>query len=89
VTLTGQVPSGLWGTLHDVTLSGTAVPQAAGLTVLPWGTILALIVEYGAKVVPVVMADLAAGKPFKQILADVIAQFVPVAAEKKPCGGCS
>jgi hypothetical protein len=72
VTLSGSVP-GLFGS-HTITLSGTATPvgSGGGPGAIPWATILALLAQFGAKVLPVILADIAAKKPLAQILADCI-----------------
>jgi hypothetical protein len=50
------------------------------------GAIIAFILEYGAKVLPIVLADLAAGKTWAQILADIAAALLPTT--KPPCKKC-
>ena len=60
-----------------VTVSN-ATPAPGG-PILP--VLLPLILQYGAKVLPVVLADLAAGKTVQQILADVLAALVTPAGK--------
>jgi hypothetical protein len=56
-----------------VHLTGTATPSGASMGAIPWATILALLAEYGSKVLPVILADIAAKKSLAQIIADCIA----------------
>jgi hypothetical protein len=46
--------------------------------VVPWAAIIALVVQFGAKVLPIILADVAAGKTFPQIIADILASLHPI-----------
>jgi hypothetical protein len=60
-----------------------AKPHALGFS---WANLLAVLEQFGAKVLPVVAADLAAGKSWEQILADVAAALQPApTARRAPC----
>jgi hypothetical protein len=63
-----------------LTPQGVAPPTPGAID---WAAVLALVLQFGARVLPVVAADVAAGKSLAQILADVFAAF---ATAKRPCG---
>lgn len=70
-----------------VTVSNAPVAHQVGAN----GVLIALLLQYGAKILPIVLADLAAGKTWPQILADVAAALIPTPAPaqaqaKRPCG---
>jgi hypothetical protein len=74
VSLSGMIPSGIWGTPKPVTLTGRFVPDAAHAmhspaAAVPWF----VLIQLGFKVLPVVAADVAAGKEWKEVVADVLA----------------
>jgi hypothetical protein len=88
VTLMGMMPSGSLGRMVTVTLKGEATPRAerhaieavgeaeeagGGAVVAIIAQLLRLVGPAVFKVLPVVLADVQAGKPFAQILADVLA----------------
>lgn len=80
VTVAGQIPSGLFGHMTAVTLTGTATPApnnfhapAPMAGAIPWVVIIGLL----SKVLPIVIADIAAKKTFAEIVADVFAALFP------------
>ena len=87
-TVTIQVPVGLLGRTASVPVPipalAVTVSEPGAVAPTASGTIIALILEYGAQIAPVVIADIQAGKTWSQILADIAAALFPVA--KSPCG---
>lgn len=82
VSVAGQIPSGLFGHMTAVTLTGTATPApnnfhapAPMAGAIPWVVIIGLL----SKVLPIVIADIAAKKTFAEIVADVFAALFPPA----------
>lgn len=84
-TVTGTIP-GLFSRpftvtipARDVTVSPVPVTvsadaqHAAAASAIPWATILDLVAQFGAKALPVILADIRAGKSLREILADVVA----------------
>lgn len=45
------------------------------LTAVPWAVIFQLLVTYGGRVLPVILAGIRAGKSFEEILADILASL--------------
>lgn len=53
-------------------LSGHGIEAPEHMGAVPWQIII-LIIQYGVKIIPIIQADIAAGKTWKQIIADVLA----------------
>ncbi len=83
VSLSGSFPSGIWGTPKTVILTGVATPaqgmnfslapHAEPRSAIPWF----VIIGYVAKAIPIVIADVRAGKTFAEIVSDVFNAFFP------------
>jgi hypothetical protein len=78
--------TGFSGTLAYQNGALVSVGGHAGAGSVPWATILALVLKYGSVILPVVLADIAAGKSFAQLEADILAALFPTSARRGPCG---
>lgn len=90
ISISGKMPTGMFGTMTTVTMTGTASPKSspfaphethgAGLaaSAIPWLT----VITYVARCIPVVFADVQAGKSMQEILADVLAVLAPSLAQE-------
>lgn len=75
VSVRGPLGATYTGTVPAQSLPVT-VSSANAVGAPTWATILALVLKYGREVLPIILAGLAAGKTWPQILAEVIAALV-------------